>query len=126
VDLALSAVRFTDYQSFQLSIPAVNCWATIIRPLCGLKYLLFVQGQTGPHNPVFVYLRNTLTAEFEKTRLIGFAQKVPSVVSGAEIHTKSELGAKATSRTLNLPGWSAVWAAFSCVDSSAGRYRSQF
>jgi hypothetical protein len=33
----------------------------------------------------------------------GFAKKVPSVVSGAELYTKSELGAIATSRTLNFP-----------------------
>jgi len=46
--------------------------------------------------------------------LQGFAQKVPSVVSGAEVYTKSELGAIATSRTLIFPEVGAlVWAAFS-------------
>src|SRR5712671_1489667 len=30
-------------QILQLVTPAVNCWATIIRPLCGLINLLFVQ-----------------------------------------------------------------------------------
>jgi hypothetical protein len=31
-----SAVRSTDYNSVCFLIPAVNCWATIIRPLRGL------------------------------------------------------------------------------------------
>ena len=31
-----SAVRFTDYKPFCALPPAVNCWATTIRPLCGL------------------------------------------------------------------------------------------
>jgi len=30
-----AAVCFTDYKSFSAPYPAVNCWATIIRPLCG-------------------------------------------------------------------------------------------
>src|SRR5882724_7771844 len=33
-------------QILQLLFPAVNCWATIIRPLCGLRNLLF--GQSPP------------------------------------------------------------------------------
>jgi hypothetical protein len=41
-------------------------------------------------------------------------EKVSSVVSGAELYTKSELGAIATSRTLNFPEvGTLVWGAFS-------------
>jgi hypothetical protein len=39
-----SAVRFTDWISLA-SIPAVNCWAIISRPLRGLVELLFMQGK---------------------------------------------------------------------------------
>jgi len=41
-------------------------------------------------------------------------KKVPSVVFGAEFYTKSELGAIATSRTLNFPEVGApVWVVIS-------------
>ena len=39
-----SVVRFTDYKIRYLFIPAVNCWAIIIRPLCGLIKVGFVSG----------------------------------------------------------------------------------
>jgi hypothetical protein len=57
VSLSLYSARYAWFSIVQPSVsrlqilklftPAVNCWASIIRPLCGLIDLLLVQSQIG-------------------------------------------------------------------------------
>jgi hypothetical protein len=58
-------------EPLQLLIPAVNCWATVIRPLCGLINSFFGQGRQQALSCRYQQLLRT-----RRTEAVGFVGEI--------------------------------------------------